>query len=96
VGLLDLQASAAIFSFKLLSTENKGVASARNTALDIVRGDYIVFIDPDGYFDIDYFKNLYVCLKDNNADCAICGYTKLNEKHIKNYQSVFIQFGSLL
>lgn len=44
-------------------TEIRGVSNARNIALDIVRGEFITFIDDDDFVSSDYLKELY-----NKAD----------------------------
>ncbi|KZX16127.1 putative glycosyltransferase EpsH [Methanobrevibacter cuticularis] len=45
-------------NFKVIVQENQGVANARNSALEVVSGDYIGFLDPDGdYFVPDAFYN---------------------------------------
>ena len=36
---------------KVIHQENKGVAAARNAALDIAQGEYIMFVDSDDYVD---------------------------------------------
>ena len=39
--------------------ENKGLSGARNTGLDIMKGDYVCFIDSDDVIHKDYVKILY-------------------------------------
>lgn len=40
-------------------SENQGVAVARNDGMKIAQGDYIGFIDPDDYVDLDFYEKLY-------------------------------------
>lgn len=47
---------------------NGGVSSARNLGLDNACGQWIAFIDPDDYVDIDYLNELYSLLEEYNAD----------------------------
>ena len=59
---------------KVLHIENKGVANARNIALDIVSGNYVSFIDSDDFAENDMLEMLYRCIKSENSDIAVCGF----------------------
>lgn len=63
----------------VLHIANNGVANARNQALDIVRGDYIAFVDSDDWVEPDYIEKLKDTLEQINADIAICTYQINNE-----------------
>lgn len=57
---------------KVIHKENGGLASARNAGLDIVKGDYIGFVDSDDWIEKDMYELLYnMCIK-NNCDIASC------------------------
>ena len=60
---------------RVIHKANSGVADARNAALDIASGDYIVFADGDDYLDPDYVKYLLDLCTGNNADMACCAWT---------------------
>lgn len=44
--------------FKVFTQENQGQGTARNKALDLAQGQYVLFIDPDDWIESDMFKNL--------------------------------------
>lgn len=50
---------------------NQGAAIARNTALDLVTGDYITFLDSDDYLEPDSLISLYEALVENDVDMVI-------------------------
>jgi len=51
-------------------TENKGAAVARNEGLKIANGEYLAFVDPDDYVDLDFYEKLYNLAILNNLDIA--------------------------
>lgn len=57
--------------FKSIIKENGGVSSARNAGLDIAKGDYVVFWDPDDAIPKKSLEYLYDCIIKENADMAI-------------------------
>lgn len=65
--------------FKVIHKENGGVSSARNTALNIARGQYVGFIDSDDWVEPQMFENLYKIIKEYHADISICNYFKDSE-----------------
>lgn len=57
--------------FKVTHTENRGVSAARNTALSLVRGEYIFFMDSDDLIEPETFEELLDALIKNNADMSM-------------------------
>jgi glycosyltransferase involved in cell wall biosynthesis len=43
---------------RVIHTENRGVSAARNTAMQAVSGEYIIFVDSDDYVAAEYVENL--------------------------------------
>lgn len=58
---------------KILNKENGGLSNARNVALDIARGKYIIFVDPDDYVKEDWFDTICSSLV-SEPDMLIMGY----------------------
>ena len=54
--------------------ENKGLSGARNTGLDIMKGEYVCFVDSDDFLHKDYVKTLYENLIKTDADISICDF----------------------
>lgn len=59
---------------RVLHKKNEGLGMARNSGLDIARGDYVIFIDSDDYTDPRMAERLYKKLEKNGADTCFCRY----------------------
>ena len=57
---------------RLIVQKNAGLSAARNAALDVAQGEYIICVDSDDYVTEDYIFYLYNLLKKSNADLSIC------------------------
>ena len=64
---------------KLISTENRGAASARNTGIENAVGKYLSFIDADDYIENTYYETMLDLIKTHNAQIAECGFERINE-----------------
>ncbi len=64
---------------KVIHKENAGVARARNSGLDIARGDFISFIDSDDYVAEDAYEKLFKVMLASHADCVVGGCVKIYE-----------------
>ena len=54
----DTAAIAGRYSVRLVSTENRGLSSARNTGLERATGDIVAYLDSDAYPDPHWLKYL--------------------------------------
>ena len=52
--------------------QNRGLAAARNTALELSHGEYIIHVDSDDWVEPNYLEELYTTITENDADIAIC------------------------
>ena len=58
-----------ITDFKIIELkENKGQGHARNLALTEATGDYVMYLDPDDWYETDAFEKVYNQIVKNNND----------------------------
>lgn len=57
-----------------------GVGAARNTALSLVTGDYILFVDNDDWLELNHVEYLYQSLLEQDADIAVANFTEFFEE----------------
>jgi glycosyltransferase involved in cell wall biosynthesis len=51
---------------------NQGVSIARNAALDIAKGEFLAFLDPDDWIDLNFYESLYLKYLETGADIIKC------------------------
>lgn len=61
--------------------ENEGLASARQTGIEISTGEYIGFIDGDDWIELDMFEKMYSKAKEYNADVIYCNRVDNEDGH---------------
>lgn len=75
--LAVLQARAAVEPrMRIIAAAHAGVSAARNRALEVMRGDYVFFVDPDDGVESDFFTDMAGALEREGADCCVCGYSE--------------------
>lgn len=57
--------------FRYYTQNNQGVAMARNTGLEHIRGKYVIFYDPDDQVPENALKALYDTAEKENADLTV-------------------------
>ena len=62
---------------------NGGVSSARNAGLDIAKGKYVGFVDPDDFIEPQMFNLMVKKIESDNSDLAICGFTKVSSDYVE-------------
>lgn len=79
---------------KVIHKKNGGLSDARNAGLELISGKYVGFIDPDDYIDLNFFEILYKDIRENNAEIAIGGMSrvygdKIEPEESRNIKSVY-------
>ena len=81
---------------KVIHKQNSGVSDARQSGVDVAKGDYIIQFDCDDWAEPDYLEVLYTKAIETDADmvwCDIIGETKdgphrWNMKHAEDIVSI--------
>jgi glycosyltransferase involved in cell wall biosynthesis len=75
---------------------NKGLSSARNTAINNANGKYFTFIDDDDIWDKDFINSFINLSKDYDGNCSFCASNISNNTSIKalsGYMKDFLMLG---
>ena len=63
----------------VIHQDNGGLAKARNSGLEIAKGDYVIFIDSDDYLNSEYALSKIDAALSHNTDVLVYGYKKYFE-----------------
>lgn len=85
--ICDVQA-ATDNRIEVFHSENQGVAEARNLGLKHVRGEYLIFVDPDDFVGPEHVNNLFKAITSSpNSLLAVTGGTRFyNDQKTINAQ----------
>ena len=64
----------------LKQEENQGPGAARNRGLDIAKGEYVMILDPDDWYELDACELCYNQITQNRNDVVLFGYNKYFEE----------------
>ena len=59
---------------RVVHKENGGQGSARNMALDVMKGEFVAFVDSDDYIELDTLAKMLDALQCYNADMVITSF----------------------
>ena len=62
---------------KVIHQDNTGVSNSRNKGIEIAQGEYIGFVDPDDWIELEMFEKLYNAA--TNFNCDIVSFAHLIE-----------------
>ena len=63
----------------VIHKENGGPSAARNSGLEVARGDYIGYVDGDDFIEPDMYKDMLQACLGSGAQIAICAYREIGE-----------------
>ena len=58
--------------FLILTQENAGPGVARNTGLEQARGEHLIFLDSDDWFEPEFLERMLLCARKSKAGVVIC------------------------
>lgn len=61
---------------KIISRENRGISVSRNEALDVAKGEWVMFVDSDDWTDEGTCEKALAIAKEQQADTIMWGYTR--------------------
>lgn len=64
----------------LIEQNHKGAGSARNFGLSQAKGQYIIFLDCDDWFNDDFFKTMIDRIEVDQSDIAVCEFFIYNQQ----------------
>lgn len=70
----------------VINQENQGQGIARNKAINMAQGEYILFVDPDDWIELDTIESAYTIAKSNNAQVVQFNYQTYNEETCQYYK----------
>ena len=62
--------------FTCINKKHEGYGAARNTGIEIARGEYIIFCDVEDGYTPDYLNRLYEAIVRDDADVSVCCFDR--------------------
>lgn len=62
---------------RVIHKKNGGLFSSRNVGIEQASGTYLAFVDGDDWLEPDMYEKMLSCLKEQEADLAVCQYRRI-------------------
>lgn len=69
---------------KLVHQKNAGYGAARNKGISMAAGEFIGFVDPDDWIDLNMIKGMVEAINANDADIVICDWQTFTNDDERN------------
>ncbi|SEQ06244.1 glycosyltransferase family 2 protein [Epilithonimonas lactis] len=70
---------------KVIHKKNGGLSDARNTGIQVCKGEYISFVDSDDILHVEFINVLFQNLISNNALISCCNFQSFTDSSDLNY-----------
>lgn len=73
---------------RVIHKKNGGASAARNSGLDVAKGDYIGFVDSDDYIEENMYEELLCALKESDKKISCCySFVVYDDEEVKKIQN---------
>lgn len=79
---------------RVVHQENRGLSAARNTGIDLMKGEYASFVDSDDVVLPDFIETLYELARKYRADVAACAYVRCTTEELMRIRNELSYTGS--
>lgn len=66
---------------RVVHQDNAGPSAARNRGIELARGEYLTFVDPDDWAHDDLIHHLTTITSKTGADIAVCRFVRTRDEH---------------